>query len=96
MSLSSDGTALMGLACFPVFRPPFRITLTPDDPLNPLTHSLEDTTVDDDEDAGELQVKFKKQFVTIKTNNIFKIKPSATKYIMNTKKCLKRIIFKLK
>jgi hypothetical protein len=28
-----------------------------DDPLNPLTHSVEETTVEEEEDAGELKMK---------------------------------------
>jgi hypothetical protein len=56
MSLSSDGTALIGRTLFPVFRHPFRTILT-DDPLNPLTHSVEETTVEEEEDAGELKMK---------------------------------------
>ena len=54
-SLSSDGTALIGLALFPAFRPPLRTIFADDDPGYPLTHSVDETTVDDDDEAGELQ-----------------------------------------
>ena len=52
MSLTSDGTELIGRAAFPAFLHPLR-TILKDDPLYPLTHSVEETTVDDEDDAGE-------------------------------------------
>ena len=55
MSLTSDGTELIGRAAFPAFRHPLR-TILKDDPLYPLTHSVEETTVDDEDEAGELKM----------------------------------------
>ena len=55
MSLTSDGTELIGRAAFPAFLHPLR-TILKDDPLYPLTHSVEETTVDDEDDAGELKM----------------------------------------